>query len=123
MAVHAAFAARRAEWVLLFDNASGPEAVAVFLPSAGRRRVLITSRNALWPPGQAVEVPVLDIEQAAGFLAARTGDTDWQAEACLDDQLPGGEPQVIAGWFAPIRAGGPEPAFEELPPTSRRGVA
>ena len=31
-----------------------------FLPPAGRGRVLITSQNPNWPPGQALEVPVLD---------------------------------------------------------------
>ena len=31
-----------------------------FVPPAGRGRVLITSRNPIWPPGQALEVPVLD---------------------------------------------------------------
>ena len=39
-----------------------------FLPPAGPGRVLITSRNPNWPPGQALEVPVLDTEVAAGFL-------------------------------------------------------
>ena len=52
-----------------------------FLPPAGRGRVLITSQSALWPPGQAVEVPVLDAEVAAEFLVSRTGDPDGQAAA------------------------------------------
>jgi hypothetical protein len=77
--VHGALAASAAEWLLMFDNAPDPEAVEAFLPPAGRGRVLITSRNALWPPGQAVEVPVLDRDVAADFLAVRTGDTDRQA--------------------------------------------
>ena len=73
----------------MFDNTPGPEAVEAFVPPAGAGRVLITSRNALWPPGQALEVPVLDVEAAAGFLAARTGDADRQAAAGLAEAVDG----------------------------------
>src|SRR5207244_2963040 len=59
VAVHGALAASAAGWLLLFDNAPGPEAVEAFVPAVGNGRVLVTSRNALWPPGQALEVPVL----------------------------------------------------------------
>ena len=69
-AVHAVLAAP-AMWLLVFDNAPDPAAVAGFVPPAGGGRVLITSQNGLWPPGQALEVPVLDRQTAAGFLAAR----------------------------------------------------
>ena len=44
--------------------------------AVGRGRVLITTQNQLWPHGQALDVPVLDAEVAAGFLVSRTGDTD-----------------------------------------------
>ena len=33
-------------------------------------RVMITSRNQIWPPGQALDVPVLDVEVAADFAEA-----------------------------------------------------
>ena len=89
VAVHGALAGSAGGWLLVFDNAPGPEAVETFLPPAGRGRVLITSRNALWPPGQAREVPVLGLEVAADFLAARTGDTDRQAAAALAEALGG----------------------------------
>ena len=60
----------------MFDNAPDRASVAAFVPPAGPGRVLITSRNQIWPPGQAVEVPMLDRQVAAGFLAARSGDED-----------------------------------------------
>jgi len=82
VAVHGALAAS-AGWLLVFDNAPGAEAVEAFMPPMGDGRVLVTSRNALWPPGQALEVPVLDLEVAADFLATRTGDADRQAAAGL----------------------------------------
>ena len=70
-----------AGWLLVFDNAPDRASVQRFLPPAGPGRVLITSQNALWPPGQGLEVPVLDTEVAAGFLVSRTGDPDRQAAA------------------------------------------
>jgi Tetratricopeptide repeat len=85
--VHGVLAAFPALWLLVFDNAPDRASVERFLPPAGAGRVLITSRNALWPPGQAVEVPVLDPEVAAGFLAARTGDADHQAAAGLAEAV------------------------------------
>jgi hypothetical protein len=89
VAVHGALAGSAAGWLLVFDNAPGPEAVEAFVPPAGNGRVLITSRNALWPPGQGLEVPVLDLEAAADFLAARTGDTDRRAAAALAEAVGG----------------------------------
>jgi hypothetical protein len=89
VAVHGALAASAAGWMLVFDNAPRPEAVEAFVPVVGNGRVLITSRNALWPPGQGLEVPVLDLQVAADFLAARTGDADRQATAALAEAVGG----------------------------------
>jgi hypothetical protein len=104
-AVHAILAAYPAGWLLVFDNAPGPEAVAGFVPPGGEGRVLITSRNALWPPGQGLEVPVLDLDAAAGFLAARTGDADHQAAASLAEAV-GGLPLALEQAAAYIQASG-----------------
>jgi Domain of unknown function (DUF4062)/Tetratricopeptide repeat len=103
--VHAILAAYPAGWLLIFDNAAGPESVAGFVPPTGDGRVLITSRNALWPPGPAVEVPVLDVGAAASFLAARTGDPDHQAAAGLAEAL-GGLPLALEQAAAYIQATG-----------------
>jgi len=89
VAVHGVLAGAAAGWLLVFDNAPGPEAVAALMPPVGKGRVLITSRNALWPPGQGLEVPVLDMQVAAGFLAARTGDADRQAALGLAEAVGG----------------------------------
>jgi hypothetical protein len=88
-AVHSVLAAYPREWLLVFDNVPGPEQVQDFLPPAGDGRVLITSRNALWPPKQAVEVPVLDADVASGFLVDRTGDPDEPAARALAGELGG----------------------------------
>ncbi len=88
--VHGVLAAYPAEWLLVFDNAPDRAAVEPFLPPAGPGRVLVTSQSALWPPGQGMDVPVLDPEAAAGFLAARTGDPNRQAAADLAAELGGG---------------------------------
>jgi len=105
VAVHGALAAAAAEWLLVLDNAPDRASVERFLPPAGDGRVLITSRNALWPPGQAVEVPVLDLDAAAGFLTARTGDPDRRAAAGLAEAV-GGLPLALEQAAAYIQATG-----------------
>ena len=88
-AVHAMLAARPGGWLLIFDNAPDAAAVAGALPPAGDGQVIITSQNPNWPPGQAVKVPVLDEDTAAGFLITRTGDHDEQAARLLAGELGG----------------------------------
>jgi hypothetical protein len=87
--VHGILATYRDGWLLVFDSAPDPASVQPFVPPAGEGRVLITSRNALWPSGQALEVPVLSLDAAVGFLADRTGDPDHQAAEELATELAG----------------------------------
>ncbi len=86
--VHAVLARFPMPWLLLFDNAADLAAVAAFLPPAGPGRVLITSQNPHWP-GQAMDVPALAPDVAAGFLISRTGDPDQTAARDLADVLGG----------------------------------
>ena len=83
--------ARRADWLLIFDNAADPAAVQPGLPPAGGGRVVITSQYAFWPGGQALEVPVLDRTTAAAFLMSRTGaaSTEQAAAGELAAELGG----------------------------------
>jgi hypothetical protein len=104
-AVHSALAAYPGEWLLIFDNAPGRGPVRAFMPPAGNGRVLITSQSAVWPRGQAVEVPVLGTEVAAVFLVTRAGDPDSQAAAALAQEL-GGLPLALEQAAAYIQAAG-----------------
>ena len=104
-AVHGVLAASRAEWLLVFDNAPDRASVARFVPPAGPGRVLITSRNQIWPPGQALEVPVLDPQVAAEFLVSRTGDADRRAALELAGEL-GGLPLALEQAAAYVQASG-----------------
>ncbi|HYZ54496.1 MAG TPA: tetratricopeptide repeat protein [Streptosporangiaceae bacterium] len=103
--VHAVLAAYPQEWLLLFDNAPDRESVAAYLPPAGSGRVLITSQNPSWPPGQALDVPVLDVEVAASFLVNRAGDPDQHAATELATEL-GGLPLALEQAAAYIQASG-----------------
>ncbi|HEV2254220.1 MAG TPA: DUF4062 domain-containing protein, partial [Streptosporangiaceae bacterium] len=87
--VHGVLAASPARWLLVFDNAPDRASVAPFVPPAGPGRVLLTSRNQIWPGGQALDVPVLEIEVAAEFLVGRTGDADRRAALELAGELGG----------------------------------
>ena len=103
--VHTALANTDVPWLLLFDNAEDQESVRAFLPPVGNGQVLITSQSALWPSGQAVEVPVLEAQVAAGFLTARTGDHDEQSAALLAVEL-GGLPLALEQAAAYVQATG-----------------
>jgi Tetratricopeptide repeat len=103
--VNGVLAAFPAGWLLVFDNVSDRASVQEFLPPAGDGRVLITTQNQSWPPGQALEVPVLDPEVAADFLVTRTADQDRQAAAGLADVL-GGLPLALEQAAAYIQATG-----------------
>ena len=87
--VHAVLARQEAGWLLVFDNAPGRASVERFIPPAGPGRVLITTQNQHWPPGQALDVSVLDPEVAADFLVNRTGDPDRAAARELAAELGG----------------------------------
>jgi hypothetical protein len=103
--VHGALAASAAPWLLVFDNAPDHASMARFMPPAGPGRVLITSRNQIWPPGQGVDVPVLDPEVAAEFLVNRIGDPDQRAALELAGEL-GGLPLALEQAAAYVQASG-----------------
>ena len=102
--VHGTLAAFPGQWLLIFDNAADAASVQG-LPPAGPGQVLITSQSAAWPPGQAVQVPMLGAEVAMGFLASRTGDRDESAAAELAAEL-GGLPLALEQAAAYIQATG-----------------
>ena len=104
-AVHGLLAGSAAPWLLVFDNAPDRASVARFVPPAGPGRVLITSRNQIWPPGQALVVPVLDPQVAAEFLISRTGDADRRAALELAGEL-GGLPLALEQAAAYVQASG-----------------
>jgi tetratricopeptide (TPR) repeat protein len=86
--VHSVLAARRGDWLLIFDNAPGVAALQGVLPPAGHGKVLITSQDPHWP-GRALDVPVLDQDVAATFLVTRTGSAEQAAAEELAAELGG----------------------------------
>ena len=90
---------------MVFDNVPDRASVAPFVPPAGPGRVLITTQNQHWPPGQALDVPVLDLEVAADFLVNRTGDPDRAAARELAAEL-GGLPLALEQAAAYMQATG-----------------
>ena len=104
-AVHTVLAASPAPWLLVFDNAPDRASVAALVPPAGPGRVLVTSRDQIWPPSQFLDVPVLDPQVAAGFLVSRTGDADRRAALELAGML-GGLPLALEQAAAYVQASG-----------------
>ncbi|MER9240910.1 tetratricopeptide repeat protein [Mesorhizobium sp. M0633] len=64
-------------WLLIFDNAAGPQELSAYLPQAEIGHVLITTQNLSWQ-GQAevVVVPELTPSSAVEFLLKRTKSKD-----------------------------------------------
>jgi hypothetical protein len=103
--VHAVLARQQARWLLVFDNVPDRAAVQPFLPPTGPGQVVITTQSQLWPPGQVIDVPVLDPEVAAGFLVSRTGDQDRVSAAAIAGEL-GGLPLALEQAGAYMQAAG-----------------
>ena len=101
--VHAVLAEAEAEWLLVFDNVTDQAAVERFVPPAGNGRVLITTQNQHWPPRQAIDLPVLELEVAAAFLVNRTGDPNQVMARELAMEL-GGLPLALEQAAAYVRA-------------------
>jgi tetratricopeptide (TPR) repeat protein len=73
---------RSSRWLLVFDNAPGPEAIGELLPEGRGGHVLITSRrHADWRALGAVPVPmsVFARKESVHFLIMRADDTDRDA--------------------------------------------
>eukprot|EP01116_Phalansterium_solitarium_P008121 TRINITY_DN2143_c0_g1_i2.p1 TRINITY_DN2143_c0_g1~~TRINITY_DN2143_c0_g1_i2.p1 ORF type:complete len:478 (-),score=74.84 TRINITY_DN2143_c0_g1_i2:3-1436(-) len=66
-------------WLLVFDNAEGPDDLGPFLPTKGGV-VLISSRWSDWPYGTQLSVDEMSPDEAVGIL--RQGDS-----SCSDDDL------------------------------------
>jgi hypothetical protein len=103
--VHGVLARARAGWLVVFDNVPDRASVEQFVPPAGPGRVLTTTQNQHWPPGQVLDVPVLDPVVAADFLMTRTGDADRAAALELAGLL-GGLPLALEQAAAYIQATG-----------------
>jgi putative transposase len=86
-AVHAALAAHPGRWLLVLDNLRDHAAARRWLPAKGAGHVLVTTQDGHWPAGQAVEVPALDRDAAAGFLLDRSMSADVTSARAVAEEL------------------------------------
>ncbi len=78
----------RSGWLLVFDGATDPDAVAAFLPQAGGGHVLVTSRHSTWQGvGDPVPVDLLQPDEAIELLGRGHGDPDERAAGQLAEAL------------------------------------
>jgi len=67
-------------WLLVFDNAPGPEGVRGYIPRGMAGHVLITSRNPNWRGlASPLRVQVWERDESVEFLRRRTGRADGDA--------------------------------------------
>jgi hypothetical protein len=101
--VHSVLATYPAGWLLVFDNASDRASVAAFVPPSGAGRVLITSQNPFWPPGQSWTCRCSTRRSPQSSLVGRTGDTDRRMAVELAGEL-GGLPLALEQAAAYVQA-------------------
>ena len=90
--------------LLVFDNATDPDALRPFLPAAGAARVVVTSTlQAVADLGAGVPVDVFTEDEALAFLAGRTGRADPEGPGLLAAEL-GVLPLALAQAAAVIAA-------------------
>ena len=89
--------------LVVFDNAADPDVLRPYLPAGGGARVLVTSnRGSVAELGEPVGVEVFTPEEAAAFLADRTGLADPAGAGELAGEL-GFLPLALAQAAAVIR--------------------
>ena len=84
VAATAGWLARSRRWLLVFDNAPDPAAIAEFVPESEGGHVLITTRaHADWRSlaARPIALDVWEREESRAFLRARTGERE---DAVLD---------------------------------------
>ncbi len=79
---------RNGNWLLVLDNAAGPDEVRSYLPQAATGHILITSRDHNWG-GVARLLPVETFPrgQSVEFLLKRTGQSDEEAADSLAEAM------------------------------------
>jgi tetratricopeptide (TPR) repeat protein len=75
-------------WLIVFDNATGPEEIRGYLPLGGTGHVLVTSRNpAFGGVAHPLKVEKMSADEAVEFLLKRTQQNDGAAAAALAKEL------------------------------------
>lgn len=102
---------QRGDWLIVFDNAAGPEDVRDYLPlpnAAGGGHVIVTTRNAEWndPAAGATLLERMTRNESIAFLRKRTNRIDPNEVASRLAQALGDLPLALEQAAAVINEGG-----------------
>ena len=82
------FLENQTRWLLVFDNAQGPDDLRPFLPRGGGGHVILTSCNPSWGNlAQSLPVPNFERQESVEFLLKRTDQEDKEAAHDLAEAL------------------------------------
>jgi hypothetical protein len=96
-------ATRSGESLLVFDNATDPDALRDYLPTLGRARVVITTTDTAFSEfGDIVDVEQFTRPESGHYLAERTGIDDAAGADLLAEEL-GDLPVALAAAASTIR--------------------
>ena len=80
----------RDRWLVVADDAAGPDAVTEWIPRGGGGQVVVTAQGGDWAGlAHVVQLGVLGAEDAIELLRRRSGDTDTASAAILSEELDG----------------------------------
>jgi tetratricopeptide (TPR) repeat protein len=80
--------AHNSGWLLVFDNATGPEACTAYIPRPNTGHILITSRHTAWRGvADPMGVQQLSREESVAFLKKRTGRDETESAGNLSEAL------------------------------------
>jgi tetratricopeptide (TPR) repeat protein len=75
-------------WLLVFDNAGGPDDISHYLPQGSGGHVIITSRNDIWQRiANKVSIKTFSRDESIKFLFKRTGQQDKASAHRLAEEL------------------------------------
>ncbi|HEX8742604.1 MAG TPA: FxSxx-COOH system tetratricopeptide repeat protein, partial [Thermoleophilaceae bacterium] len=84
-------------WLLVLDNVTTSEQLAICCPTAGNGHVLVTSRNReVGQFGELLDVDVFDSQAGEDYLVARTGREDEREAARRLTEALGGLPLALS---------------------------
>jgi TIR domain/NB-ARC domain len=93
-------------WLLIFDNATGPEECADYFPRSNTGHILITSRNQVWRRNaEPLSVQQFSREESIAFLQKRSGRDEQDAAEALSEAV-GDLPLALAQAAAYVESNG-----------------
>ncbi|MTE13674.1 NB-ARC domain-containing protein [Nocardia aurantiaca] len=96
-------ATRRGDAVIVFDNATDPDALNQYVPASGARVIITSTNRSFTELGTPIDVGTYTRQESLGYLAERTGRDEDPGASTIAEEL-GDLPLALASAAATIKA-------------------